>query len=672
MLKQHQQQLLNATILLLTLLGLPTMVSAATDCNVVTEISKVECESLLQLYHSTDGPNWGRNDGWNVTNTPCSWYRVTCEGKGVAKIDLRYNNLSGSFPNFKGLPHLQTLQLQSNQLTTVPNFSNLPNLQALDLGSNKLTTVPNFSAQPKLQTLELWNNQLTTVPNFSTLPKLQTLDLGSNKLTTVPNFSALPKLQELNLRSNQLTTVPNFSALPKLHELYLWDNQLTTVPNFSGMPNLKNLLLSENQLTTVPNFSAMPNLEYVSLYRNQLTTVPNFSAMPNLKDLSLSGNQLTTVPNFLGLPNLQVLVLHNNQLTTVPNFSAMPNLENLSLFGNQLTTVPNFSALPNLKSLSLRQNQLTTVPDFSNLPNLQELTLQKNQLTGAIPNFAHLTQLKYFDIRENSVCKDSNVDYTTWSVLRAQPRFLNKGVDTGLLWQEELAGFPDCPTSLYPIAQFTLSPNQGKAPLTVYLDASESTYPDGNLVEYQWTASDGRQVFGPNQQFTFNNPGTYSITLKVTNNHGVTDIHQQPLTVEAGEEIDDDTTFAHLEFDGLKDFYKVGETVAIELVETVHRDKYTRLDLWVAVQLPDNSLLFRTDVPLMPWSPTPQAHKTSVENTETSHHIFDFELSEGMGGDYGLYAAYVVEGENPVVENGLLWLRSNLAFRQITLANRKR
>ncbi|MCK5522974.1 MAG: hypothetical protein KAI83_07560 [Thiomargarita sp.] len=70
-----------------------------------------------------------------------------------------------------------------------------------------------------------------------------------------------------------------------------------------------------------------------------------------------------------------------------------------------------------------------------------------------------------------------------------------------------------------------------------------------------------------------------------------------------------------------------------------------------------------------PWSPQPQAHKTSIENAETSHYIFDFELPEGMGGDYTLYAVYVEEGENPVT-NGFSH-RSNLVIRQIFLANRK-
>jgi len=82
-------------------------------------------------------------------------------------------------------------------------------------------------------------------------------------------------------------------------------------------------------------------------------------------------------------------------------------------------------------------------------------------------------------------------------------------------------------------------------------------------------------------------------------------------------------------------------------------------------------MLFRTGIPLKPWDETPQPHKTSVENTETSHYIFDFEVPPGMGGKYILYAAYVVEGKDPTAENGFFYLRSNLAIQEITLDNSK-
>ena len=43
---------------------LPTT-QAATDCNAVTEIPVSECQSLLELYNSTNGAYWRYNTGWN-------------------------------------------------------------------------------------------------------------------------------------------------------------------------------------------------------------------------------------------------------------------------------------------------------------------------------------------------------------------------------------------------------------------------------------------------------------------------------------------------------------------------------------------------------------------------------------------------------------------------------
>lgn len=52
-----------------------------TTCADVTEIPQAECEALVQLYNSTDGPNWTNNTDWLQTNTPCNWYGVACTGQ---------------------------------------------------------------------------------------------------------------------------------------------------------------------------------------------------------------------------------------------------------------------------------------------------------------------------------------------------------------------------------------------------------------------------------------------------------------------------------------------------------------------------------------------------------------------------------------------------------------
>src|SRR3954468_9046083 len=93
--------------------------------------------ALVDLYNSTDGPNWGYHLNW-LTNSPVStWsgiYDVT--DTRVTYIELGYNKLSGAIPSSIGnLVNLKHLGLSNNQLEApIPSsIGNLANLQALDL-----------------------------------------------------------------------------------------------------------------------------------------------------------------------------------------------------------------------------------------------------------------------------------------------------------------------------------------------------------------------------------------------------------------------------------------------------------------------------------------------------------------------------------------------------------
>ncbi|MEN8219513.1 MAG: hypothetical protein ABFS56_24810 [Pseudomonadota bacterium] len=69
-----------------------------TNCATVTEIPSTECEALVALYNSTNGDNWENNSGWLKNNTPCSWYRVRCNGGHVSTLYLNSNKLTGTIP----------------------------------------------------------------------------------------------------------------------------------------------------------------------------------------------------------------------------------------------------------------------------------------------------------------------------------------------------------------------------------------------------------------------------------------------------------------------------------------------------------------------------------------------------------------------------------------------
>jgi len=82
-----------------------------------------------------------------------------------------------------------------------------------------------------------------------------------------------------------------------------------------------------------------------------------------------------------------------------------------------------------------------------------------------------------------------------------------------------------------PNAAFTLQTSGTTAPLVVTADASASLDSDGQIITYVWDF-DGTTAIGRQAQFTFEDPGQYSISLTVTDNNGATASAVQAITAE--------------------------------------------------------------------------------------------------------------------------------------------
>ncbi len=139
-------------------------VPAPTDCSQVTQIPPQECQALLALYHSTNGPNWKKNDNWNKTNMPCNWYGVGCKKGHVGTLYLTDNNLVGTLPpelNVLSTVTIFWFKLCGNQLS-----GSLPDLSALSvewfcLNNNQLSGHITTQLPKSIGNLSLDNNQFT-------------------------------------------------------------------------------------------------------------------------------------------------------------------------------------------------------------------------------------------------------------------------------------------------------------------------------------------------------------------------------------------------------------------------------------------------------------------------------------------------------------------------------
>lgn len=86
-------------------------------------------------------------------------------------------------------------------------------------------------------------------------------------------------------------------------------------------------------------------------------------------------------------------------------------------------------------------------------------------------------------------------------------------------------------------ASFTAEPTAGTAPLTVTFDASESSDPDGEIVEYEWDLDgDGNYDDGDTieVEYTYTQYGTYEAKLKVTDTNGETNTMTLDIVVDEG------------------------------------------------------------------------------------------------------------------------------------------
>lgn len=105
--------------------------------------------------------------------------------------------------------------------------------------------------------------------------------------------------------------------------------------------------------------------------------------------------------------------------------------------------------------------------------------------------------------------------------------------DLGATDRETLTIAVTSPTALNtpPTAVISSSAGLGAAPLTVNFDGSDSTDSDGTIVQYQWDMGDGSTASGPQSSHTYITPGTFSATLSVIDNGGLTDTISTPVLV---------------------------------------------------------------------------------------------------------------------------------------------
>jgi serine protease len=91
------------------------------------------------------------------------------------------------------------------------------------------------------------------------------------------------------------------------------------------------------------------------------------------------------------------------------------------------------------------------------------------------------------------------------------------------------------PANRSPAASFTATPTEGTVPLSVDFDASGSSDADGRIASYAWTFGEppgASSTSGVNTSHTYEEAGTYTVELTVTDDDGATGSTTRTVTVE--------------------------------------------------------------------------------------------------------------------------------------------
>lgn len=84
-----------------------------------------------------------------------------------------------------------------------------------------------------------------------------------------------------------------------------------------------------------------------------------------------------------------------------------------------------------------------------------------------------------------------------------------------------------------PVADFTVSNLTGYAPLSVSFNSGNSTDPEGSALTYSWSFGNGSASNNANPSTVYNNVGTYTVTLTVSDEFGATASKSAIIKVEA-------------------------------------------------------------------------------------------------------------------------------------------
>jgi internalin A len=261
---------------------------------------------------------------------------------------------------------LETLTTLDGAEAGISNLAGLEfavNLETLLLESNDLTDIAEIGSLRKLRTLNLRDNAITDISPLAALREVELIDLGINQVTYITPLRDLEQLTELNLERNpDLADILPLRFRTGLRELSLAFTALTQVDGdpegddlgpLGLLTNLVFLDLAANEIRDLGAISELVNLETLILFDCQIEDISPLADLVSLRELQLSANGIADVSVLSDFESIQLLTLQMNQIQDIAPLVANPGLgfnDVVRLTGNPLNPDALCSGIPTLEA----------------------------------------------------------------------------------------------------------------------------------------------------------------------------------------------------------------------------------------------------------------------------------------------------------------------------------
>ncbi|KAF2462576.1 L domain-like protein [Lindgomyces ingoldianus] len=292
----------------------------------------------------------------------------------IIELIASKNVFSGSFFDVDTVPHLQTLQIRNNSISSLCENGTvlLPALKTLDITANRLSALPDISSWTSLTTLLVGENKLTTLPEgFLSLQKLRTADFTANDLIKLDERIAwMDGLENLTVTANPIRDrkflTMNTEDIKRDLQSRLDPSDIDAPGADTKTAELSKAVGSDSDWTLKPSGTLDLSFKNLTVVDEEL--MASFAESNDIRQLHLQQNYLVAIPPVLSQINLlTVLDLSKNGITKpLTETLQLPKLRELRLMGNKLRT-------------------LNHLMEFLSAPYLQHLDVSNNHISGPLP-----------------------------------------------------------------------------------------------------------------------------------------------------------------------------------------------------------------------------------------------------------------------------------------------